>query len=141
MSARARGDDLDRRTRRGQMSALDEYHFIAVAEGSAKVLQAGGNVGLGAHGEQQGICAHWELWAQQMGGLSNYDALRVATVMGADGLGFLDDLGTIEAGKLADLIVLDDNLFEMDPEAIHKIKPAAVMMEGKVIHGTLDGAD
>jgi Tol biopolymer transport system component/imidazolonepropionase-like amidohydrolase len=102
-------DDLDRRTRRGQMNALDEYHFIAVAEGAAKVLQAGGNVGLGAHGEQQGICAHWELWAQQMGGLSNYDALRVATVMGADGLGFLDDLGTIEAGKLADLIVLNAN--------------------------------
>jgi hypothetical protein len=100
-------DDLDRRTRRGQMNAIDEYHFIAVAEGAAKVLQAGGNVGLGAHGEQQGICAHWELWAQQMGGLSNYDALRVGTVMGAGGLGFLDDLGTIEAGKLADLIVLD----------------------------------
>ncbi len=105
-------DDLDRRTRRGQMNALDEYHFIAVAEGAAKVLQAGGNVGLGAHGEQQGICAHWELWAQQMGGLSNYDALRVATTMGADGLGFLDDLGTIEAGKLADLIVLDANPLE-----------------------------
>lgn len=105
-------DDLDRRTRRGQMNALDEYHFQAVAEGSAAVLMAGGNVGLGAHGEQQGICAHWELWAQQMGGLSNYDALRVATVMGADGLGFLDDLGTIEAGKLADLIVLDANPLE-----------------------------
>jgi hypothetical protein len=102
-------DDLDRRTRRGQMYALDEYHFQDVAEGAAAVLMAGGNVGLGAHGEQQGICAHWELWAQQMGGLSNYDALRVATVMGADGLGFLDDLGTIEAGKLADLVVLDAN--------------------------------
>jgi len=102
-------DDLDSRTRRGQMNALDEYHFIAVAEGTAAVYQAGGHVGLGAHGEQQGICAHWELWAQQMGGVSNYDALRIATVMGADGLGMLQDLGTIEAGKLADLIVLDAN--------------------------------
>ncbi|MGD8328262.1 MAG: amidohydrolase family protein, partial [Acidobacteriota bacterium] len=105
-------DDLDRRTRRGQMNALDEYHFIAVAEGTAAVYQAGGHVGLGAHGEQQGICAHWELWAQQMGGVSNYDALRIATVMGADGLGMLQDLGTIEAGKLADLIVLDANPLE-----------------------------
>ena len=102
-------DDLDRRTRRGQMNALDEYHFLAVSEGAARILEAGGNVGVGGHGEQQGICVHWELWALQMGGLSNYDALRTATSIGADGLGFLDDLGTIEAGKLADLIVLDAN--------------------------------
>ncbi|NKB88804.1 MAG: amidohydrolase family protein [Acidobacteria bacterium] len=102
-------DDLDRRTRRGQMNALDEYHFIAVAEGAARVLQAGGNVGMGAHGEQQGICAHWEIWALQMGGLTNYDALRTATSIAADGLGRAADLGTIEVGKLADLVVLDAN--------------------------------
>jgi len=102
-------DDLDRRTRRGQMNALDEYHFLAVAEGAAKILQAGGNVGMGGHGEQQGICAHWEVWALQMGGLSNYDALRTATSIAAAGLGFQQDLGTLEAGKLADLIVLDAN--------------------------------
>jgi Tol biopolymer transport system component/imidazolonepropionase-like amidohydrolase len=102
-------DDLDRRTRRGQMNALDEYHFIAVAEGAAKVLQAGGNVGMGAHGEQQGICAHWELWALQMGGLSNYDVLRTATSIAAAGLGRTADLGTLTAGKLADVIVLDAN--------------------------------
>jgi len=102
-------DDLDRRTRRGQMNALDEYHFIAVAEGAAKILQAGGNVGMGAHGEQQGICAHWEIWALQMGGLSNYDALRTATSIAAEGLGRGADLGTIEVGKLADLVILDAN--------------------------------
>jgi len=100
-------DDLDRRTRRGQMNALDEYHFIAVAQGAAKILQAGGNVALGAHGEQQGICAHWELWALQMGGLSNYDALRTATSIAADALGRKADLGTLEVGKLADLVVFD----------------------------------
>ncbi len=102
-------DDLDRRTRRGQMNALDEYHFLAVAEGAAKILQAGGNVGMGGHGEQQGICAHWEVWALQMGGLSNYDALRTATSIAAAGLGFQQDLGSVEVGKLADLIVLNAN--------------------------------
>ena len=67
--------------------------------------------------------------------------LRGYTINGAYPFRMEDSIGSIEAGKLADLVVLDDNLFEMDPEAIHKIKPAAVMMEGKVIHGTLDGAD
>ncbi len=102
-------DDLDRRTRRGQQNALDEYHFVSVAEGAAKILQAGGNVAMGAHGEQQGICAHWETWALQMGGLSNYDALRTATSIAADALGRKADLGTLEVGKLADLVVFDSS--------------------------------
>jgi adenine deaminase len=91
-----------------------------------------GNFGLGAHGEQQGICAHWKLWAEQMGGLSNYDVLRVATVMGADGLGFLDNLGTIEAGKLADLIVLNANPLE-DIRNSNII--AMVMKNGELFEG------
>ena len=102
-------DVIDRRTRRGNMSAIDEYHFTSVSEIAARVLQAGGNVALGAHGEEQGICAHWELWALQMGGLSNYDALRTATSVAAEGLGLAADLGTVEAGKLADLLILDEN--------------------------------
>jgi predicted amidohydrolase YtcJ len=48
-----------------------------------------------------------------------------------------DQIGSIEAGKLADLVVLDENLFEMDRQEIHKIKPSAVMMEGELVHGDL----
>jgi hypothetical protein len=48
-----------------------------------------------------------------------------------------DQIGSIEAGKLADLVVLDENLFDLDRHEIHKIKPAAVMMEGEVVHGNL----
>ena len=102
-------DDLDRRTRRGQYNAPDEYHFLAVSQGAAKILKQGGKVALGAHGEQQGICAHWELWALQMGGLSNFEALQTATTIAAAGLGFQEDLGTLENGKLADLLVLNAN--------------------------------
>jgi imidazolonepropionase-like amidohydrolase len=83
-----------------------------VSRGAAAVLKAGGNVALGAHGEEQGICAHWELWALQMGGLSNFDALRTATTLAAGALGFQQDLGTLEAGKLADLLVLDQSPLE-----------------------------
>ena len=46
-----------------------------------------------------------------------------------------DRLGSIEAGKLADFVILDENLFEVDPYEISKIQPSAVVMEGKVIQG------
>jgi len=46
-----------------------------------------------------------------------------------------DKIGSIEAGKLADFVVLGEDLFEADPYAIHKIKPDAVVMEGLLIQG------
>lgn len=48
-----------------------------------------------------------------------------------------NELGSIEVGKLADLVVLDNNLFEVDRHEIWKVKPSAVMMEGEVIQGSL----
>jgi Tol biopolymer transport system component/imidazolonepropionase-like amidohydrolase len=100
---------LDRRTRRGDWHALDEFHWPAISQAAAKMLKLGGHVALGAHGEEQGICAHWELWALQAGGLTNHEALRTATILGAEGLGMAADLGSVETGKLADLLVLDRN--------------------------------
>ena len=48
-----------------------------------------------------------------------------------------NEIGSIETGKLADLVVLDDNLFDIDRDKIWKVKPAAVLMEGEVIQGAL----
>jgi Tol biopolymer transport system component/imidazolonepropionase-like amidohydrolase len=107
---------LDRLGRRRQFIPLDEYHFPTVARGAGEVARAGGHVSLGAHGQLQGLGVHWELWALAGAGmdggapaaaLSPMDALRTATVWAADKLGFASDLGTIEAGKLADMIVLE----------------------------------
>jgi imidazolonepropionase-like amidohydrolase len=66
-------------------------------------------VNLGAHGQIQGIGAHWELWMLQQGGMTNMQALECATVNGAYYIGMEKDLGSLESGKLADLIVLDAN--------------------------------
>lgn len=47
------------------------------------------------------------------------------------------DLGSLEVGKSADLVVLDRNLFEVGPEQIHTVRPIAVLIEGKLAHGAL----
>jgi imidazolonepropionase-like amidohydrolase len=60
----------------------------------------------------QGISAHWDMWAMHSGGMTNYEVLRAATLHGAEALGYAQDLGSIEVGKLADLIVLVKNPLE-----------------------------
>ena len=46
--------------------------------------------------------------------------------------GRMTDLGSIEAGKVADLVVLGQNLFEISRFDVHKIKPAVVVMDRKL---------
>jgi Tol biopolymer transport system component/imidazolonepropionase-like amidohydrolase len=109
--------------RRRTLTPEDEFQFPNVARGVAKVAHAGGNISLGAHGGSslliQGIDAQWELWAmagegqpEGMSALTPMEALRAATIAGADKIGFAPDLGSIEPGKIADLLVLDANPLE-----------------------------
>ena len=70
---------------------------------------SGVNINLGAHGQLQGLGAHWELWMLEQGGMTNMQALRAATMNGAEYLGMETEIGSIKEGKLADLIIIDGN--------------------------------
>ncbi len=99
---------LDARAIRRPVTAPDwDWHHINVAAGAKRILEAGGHVQLGAHGQRQGLGAHWELWALTQGGMRAADALKCATWNGAWYLGLDRDLGSVEYGKLADFLVLE----------------------------------
>lgn len=66
--------------------------------------------------------------------LSLYEVLRSYTYGSAYGVGREDELGTLEAGKLADIVVIDRNLFEVDPEELKTAKVDMTIMDGKVIY-------
>ncbi|MEP7345172.1 MAG: amidohydrolase family protein [Gemmatimonadaceae bacterium] len=101
-------DELDK-WKTGNYYRADQYVFPLHAQQLTKLVEAGGHVGLGSHGELQGLGVHWELWMMAAGGLKNHDALRIATLSGADAIGLSKDVGSLEVGKMADIQVLDRN--------------------------------
>jgi hypothetical protein len=107
-----RAELLQRGLRRPGWFHASQYTFQKQAHEAAKILAAGGNVGLGGHGQLQGLGPHWELWSFALGGMPNHDVLKVGTINGARAIGLEQELGSLEAGKLADLQVLDANPLE-----------------------------
>ena len=100
---------LDGKLRRSFWVHEGDHVFHLQAQQSHKIVQAGGRVGVGSHGQLQGLGFHWELWSLAKGGFSNFEAMRAATRHGAEMLGIAQDVGTIEIGKLADLVILEHN--------------------------------
>jgi Tol biopolymer transport system component len=127
---------LDQRAKRRPWFLPQEQVFPRLAAQDARLLRAGGRVQLGCHGQLQGIGCHWELWALASGGMSPLEALRAATLYGAEAIGYAQDLGSIEPGKLADLVVLNKNPLE----DIHNTLAIRYVMKNGVLYdgNTLD---
>jgi imidazolonepropionase-like amidohydrolase/Tol biopolymer transport system component len=92
---------------RRDMAPDDSYVDAESAREAKKLADRGVQVSIGAHGQQSGLGAHWEMWSFVRGGWSPIEALRAATIMPATSLGYAKDVGSLEVGKLADLVILD----------------------------------
>jgi Tol biopolymer transport system component/imidazolonepropionase-like amidohydrolase len=105
---------IDSRSRHRMKTPQEEYKngHILVSETAKSLSDAGVKVNMGAHGQLQGLGAHWETWMLQQGGMSNLEALKAATINSAEYIGAGEDIGSLKEGKLADLIVMDKNPLE-----------------------------
>ena len=105
---------IDTRSRYRTMLPEEEYEngHILTSKSLKTLMDSGVTVNMGAHGQLQGLGAHWEIWMMQQGGMSNHQALQTATINSAASLGLDKWIGSLEVGKLADLIVMDKNPLE-----------------------------
>ncbi len=114
---------LDTRSRHRTMAPDEEYKngHILVSESINKLELAGVKVNMGAHGQIQGIGVHWEIWMLAQGGMSNLECLKAATINPAINLGLDNAIGSLAAGKLADLIIMDKNPLDdiQNTESVH----------------------
>jgi Tol biopolymer transport system component len=127
---------LDELSKRQSLWAMqEEFNFKHVAMGVADIQRAGGLVGMGGHGELQGLGYHWELWAHSLGGMKNVEILRAATIDGAKIIGVNQDLGSIEVGKVADMVILDSNPLAdiRNTEAIHLVMKDGFLYQGDTL--------
>jgi hypothetical protein len=99
----------------------------------AQVAAVGGRVAVGGHSNPPGTATQMQMWSYVEGGMPPLDALRSATLRGAEALGFDKDLGSLEVGKVADILILDANPLQ-DIRNTRKI--GMVLFNGRLYDGS-----
>jgi len=100
---------IDHKTERVHWALPDEYAFPLIAQGAARIQRAGGLVAVGSHGEIPGLGYHLELQALAAGGMTPMEVLHAATLGSSKTIGRDHQFGSLEPGKFADLLLLDQN--------------------------------
>jgi len=100
---------VDANSRRRVISEYGDFGHIDVSRNVKLIADGGTKVNVGSNGELQGLGAHWEMWMLQQGGMTPLQSIRCATINGAAYLGMDKEIGSLEIGKLADLIVMNAN--------------------------------
>ena len=135
---------LQPRSRRRVTAHEGDYNHMKVATIAKASFDQGGLVQAGGHGQLNGICTHWEIWSFVQGGMTPEEALTCGTLHGAKYLGLDGDIGSLEKGKLADLIVIEKGY---DPtqdirhsERIQYTMANGVLLDAKTLseHGTVN---
>ena len=120
---------LQSRAVRRPMAPEEDYNHFAIAKTAKVLYDLGVETHIGAHGQREGLGVHWEIWMFAQGGMTPLEALSTATIQSAEYLGMDAEIGSIKAGKLADLAILDINPLE-DIYATDKVH--AVMLNGRL---------
>src|SRR5690606_29702945 len=131
-------ETLDARSIRRETAPDWDYYHVEVAKAAKVLRDAGVGIQVGGHGQLQGLSANWEIWLLTQGGFSNFEALRAATIDGADYLGLDAEIGSLEVGKQADLVVLNSNPLE---NIRATIDTRYVMVDGRLFDVDADMAE
>jgi len=118
---------------RREIAPENDYQAVRDAAANGKrLLEQGVSVNTGAHGQREGLGSHWEIWGFVLGGMTPLQAIQAATINPARYMGLARELGSIENGKLADLLVMDGNPLQ-DIRVTDRV--AYVMLNGRIYAG------
>ena len=102
-------DVIAERLRNVHWTPPESQTYSSFARDALRIQRAGGLVGMGSHGEVQGLGYHWEMEAYASGGATPREVLHAATAASSEIIGRAKEVGTLEVGKLADLLILDED--------------------------------